>query len=121
VDCDGRRVELHSIHLAVANGRHYGGGMTSAADAAIDDGQLDLWSLRPMSPWRLATLLPALRRGEHGRAPGVDAMRGQTIEVETDMPMAINTDGEVTARTPARFEVVHDAIQVFAPAEAAEA
>ncbi len=93
--------------------------MTAAPDAAIDDGQLDLWSLRPMSPWRLMALAPALRRGEHGRAPEVDAMRGQVIEVETSAPMPINTDGEMTARTPARFEVAHGALQVFAPLEAA--
>ena len=121
VVCDGRAHDLRSIHLAVANGRHYGGGMTAAPDAAIDDGKLDLWSLRPMSPWRLLTLLPALRRGDHGRAPQVDAMRGVTIEVETDMPMHINTDGEVTALTPAKFDVAHAALQVFAPAEAVEA
>ena len=121
VTCGGRTTSLRSIHLAVANGRHYGGGMTATPDASIDDGQLDLWSLRPMSPLRLLTLLPALRRGEHGKAPEVDVMHGEAIEVETDVPMSINTDGEVTTRTPARFEVVHDALQVFAPAQAVEA
>lgn len=119
VTCDGRSVTLRSLHLAVANGRHYGGGMVAAPDAAIDDGRLDLWSLRPMGPWRLMALLPALRRGEHGRAPEVDAMRGEAIEVETNVPMPINTDGEVTTQTPARFEVAHGALQVFAPLEAA--
>jgi YegS/Rv2252/BmrU family lipid kinase len=119
--CDARTQAVRSIHLAVANGRHYGGGMIAAVDAAIDDGQLDLWSLRPMSPWRMLTLLPALRRGAHGDAPEVDRMRGQVIEVETDAPMPINTDGEVTARTPARFEVVRGALQVYAPAPSVEA
>ena len=121
VTCDGRSVGLRSIHLAVANGRHYGGGMTAAPDASIEDGQLDLWSLRPMTPWRLLTLLPALRRGEHGSAAEVDAMRGEVIEVQTSVPMPINTDGEVTTRTPARFEVVHDALQVLAPLPSVEA
>lgn len=121
VTCEGQSVELHSLHLAVANGRHYGGGMTAAWDAAVDDGRLDLWSLRPMSPWRLLTLLPALRRGEHGRAAEVDSMRGQVIEIETEAPMSINTDGEVTRRTPARFEVARGALQVFAPPPAVEA
>lgn len=121
VACDGQAATLRSLHLAVANGRHYGGGMTAAPDAAIDDGQLDLWSLRPMSPWRLVSLLPALRRGDHGADPEVDAMRGRTILVETERPMPINTDGELTTRTPARFEVAPGALTIFAPPPAVEA
>ena len=121
VTCDGASVTLRSIHLAVANGRHYGGGMTAAADAAIDDGRLDLWSLKPMSAWRLAALLPALRRGHHGLAPEVDVVHGEVIEIETDAAMPINTDGEVTTRTPARFEVVPAALRVFAPVDTVEA
>lgn len=121
VACDGQTSTLRSLHLAVANGRHYGGGMTAAPDAAIDDGQLDLWSLRPMSPWRLLSLLPALRRGDHGADPEVDAMRGRTIVVETERPMPINTDGELTTHTPARFEVAPGALAVFAPPPAVEA
>ena len=121
VVCDGRATTLRSLHLAVANGRHYGGGMTAAADAAIDDGQLDLWSLRPMSPWRLVRLLPALRRGDHGADAEVDAMRGRSILVETERPMPINTDGELTTRTPARFEVAPGALAIFAPPPAVEA
>lgn len=121
VTCDGDSAQLHSIHLAVANGRHYGGGMVAAPDAAIDDARLDLWSLRPMSPWRLAGLLPALRRGEHAAHPEVDAMGGETIEIETERPMPINTDGEITAATPARFTVARRALRVFAPCESVEA
>lgn len=121
VVCDGESVDLISIHLAVANGRHYGGGMVAAPDAAIDDAQLDLWSLRPMSPWRLAGLLPALRRGEHAEHPEVDALRGETIEIETERPMAINTDGELTSSTPARFTVARGALRVFAPPQSVEA
>jgi len=121
VVCDGQATSLRSLHLAVANGRHYGGGMTAAPDASIDDGRLDLWSLRPMSPWRLVSLLPALRRGDHGADAEVDAMRGRSILVETERPMPINTDGELTTRTPARFEVAPGALAVFAPPAAVEA
>jgi diacylglycerol kinase family enzyme len=38
------------------------------------------------------------------------------LEVRTRRPMPINTDGEITTRTPARFEVIRKAISVCVPA-----
>ena len=76
IRCDGRFVQLHSIQIAVGNGRHYGGGLTVAADAAIDDHQLDLYSIGPASLARLILVAPALRTGRHGEFPFVHLLRG---------------------------------------------
>jgi YegS/Rv2252/BmrU family lipid kinase len=113
--CDGREVRLRAIQISIGNGRHYGGGMTIAEDAAIDDARLDVSCLRPQSFWRLMALFPALRRGrlEHQQAV---LLRGREVEVKTRRPMPINTDGEITTQTPARFVVAPKAITVLAPA-----
>jgi diacylglycerol kinase (ATP) len=116
LNCDGRRLRLRAIQITVGNGRHYGGGMTVAEDAAIDDGWLDVYCLKPGSLWRLLTLFPALRFGRLRRRETVQAMRGRAIEVITRRPMPVNTDGELTVRTPAAFEVVPAALEVFVPA-----
>ncbi|MGH6942591.1 MAG: lipid kinase, partial [Geminicoccaceae bacterium] len=113
--CDGRERELHVIQISIGNGRHYGGGMTISEDAAIDDGMLDVYCLKPLSLWRLMTLLPSLRSGRLGRQSGALAMRGRAIEVSTRRPMPINTDGELTTRTPATFTVVPGAVSIFVP------
>ncbi|RJQ82515.1 MAG: lipid kinase, partial [Desulfobacteraceae bacterium] len=42
-------------------------------------------------------------------------MDGQEIRVITAKPMPINTDGEVTAYTPALFRVKKGLLPVFAP------
>jgi YegS/Rv2252/BmrU family lipid kinase len=115
VTCDGERRRFRSIQIAVGNGRYYGGGLTVAEDAAIDDSQLDLYSLQPQSIWKLMALIPALRSGRHGQWGGVEIMRGQRIRIDTDTPMRINTDGELTARTPAEFHVMAGALSVFVP------
>lgn len=113
---DGRQMRLRSIQIAVGNGRHYGGGMTIAEDAAIDDQRLDLYSIAPRSLWQLVLLAPALRRGSHGRFDGVHVLKARRIEIDTGRPMPINTDGELTAWTPAQFELVPAALAVYVPA-----
>lgn len=114
VCCDGDEVNLRSVQLSVGNGRYYGGGLTVAPDAAIDDGWLDLFSIAPTGPLRLLMLGPALKRGSHGERDEVRLLRGRRIEIETSRPMPVNTDGEVTTRTPARFDVLPGALQVLA-------
>lgn len=113
--CDDERKEFRCIHLAVGNGRHYGGGMTIADDAAIDDGVLDLYALRPQSLSELLMLAPALRWGTHGRDGRTVALRGCRIRVETASPQSINADGEIVGVTPAEFTVLPKALRVMVP------
>ena len=116
VRCNGRVERLRAIQIAVGNGRHYGGGMTVAEDAAIDDEQLDIYVIKPLTFWALLALFPALRRGRLRGRQTVSVMHCREIEVRTRRPMPINTDGEVTTSTPAHFEVVPKALAVFVPA-----
>jgi YegS/Rv2252/BmrU family lipid kinase len=114
IRCDQERRRLHSIQIWVGNGRHFGGGMTVVADARIDDGMLDLVSLAPRGFWRLLLSLPQLLAGRHPDQRLRHA-RGKEIEIHTRRPMPINTDGEVTTRTPAQLRVVPGAISVYVP------
>jgi YegS/Rv2252/BmrU family lipid kinase len=115
IRCDGTRMRVRAMQISVGNGRHYGGGMTIAADAAIDDGTLDLVSVAPQGLWELIGNLPALRWGWHRRAQRIRHWRCREIEIRTRRPIPINTDGEVTTRTPAQIVVVPSAISVFVP------
>jgi YegS/Rv2252/BmrU family lipid kinase len=113
--CDGQTVKLRTIQVTVGNGVHYGGGLTVAEDAAIDDGWLDLLSLAPLGPWRLTRLALAFRSGRLRNEPSVLVRRARRIEVHTRRPRPINTDGELTTMTPAVFEVAPAALTVFTP------
>jgi diacylglycerol kinase (ATP) len=110
------RFASRTVHLAVGNGRHYGGGMIVSEDAAIDDGRLDIYSLEVESIWRLLRLLPALRSGRMSDWTEIRNLAGEGVEVRTRRPRSVNADGEIVTRTPARFRVLHDAVTVFAPA-----
>ena len=109
----GEALRVRTIQIAVGNGRHYGGGMVIAQDAAIDDQRLDLYSLETKQWWQILALLPTMRKGNHAMLPGVRVLQGQEFEIRTSRPRPINTDGEITTHTPAKFTVIPKALTVF--------
>jgi diacylglycerol kinase (ATP) len=110
-----RSEKVKTVQIAVGNGRFYGGGMAVAADAAIDDQRLDLYSIDMKHWWQMLALLPALRFGQHAAAPWVHARTGKEFHVYTRRPRSINTDGEITTSTPAHFRVIPKALSVLVP------
>lgn len=106
---------VKTLQIAIGNGRYYGGGMTVAEDATIDDNRLDLYSLETKNWWEILTLLPAMRQGNHTDWPNVRALHAQEFEVNTSKRRPINTDGEITTHTPAKFRVIPQALAVIAP------
>ena len=112
---DGTSQVSRTVHVSIGNGRHYGGGMTVSENARIDDGRLDVHSLEVRSLWRLLLLLPALRSGRHHAWAEIRTLSGSELELRTRRPRSVNTDGEITTRTPARFRVLRGALDVYVP------
>ncbi len=115
ITVDGVTHRAKTVQVTVGNGVHYGGGLTVASDAAIDDQQFDVLSLQVRGWWELLLLMPALLRGTLAGTPRVRVFRGKTVELRTHKPKRVNTDGELTTTTPAKFDLVPQAIEVFAP------
>ena len=115
IEVGGERHTSRTVHLAVGNGRHYGGGMTVSRDAAIDDGRLDIYSLEIGSVWKLFLLLPALRSGRTRDWTEIRTLKGAEIRVTAHKQRSVNADGEIVSRTPAVFRVLHGAVEVYAP------
>jgi diacylglycerol kinase (ATP) len=111
----GRSVQVETVQIAVGNGRYYGGGMAVASDANIDDQRLDLYSLELQHWWQIFPLLLTLPKGEHAALSCVRTLGGQEIEIYTSKPYPVNTDGEITATTPATFRVIPHALPVLVP------
>ena len=114
---EGRSETVKTLQIAIGNGRHYGGGMTIAHDATIDDQRLDLYSLEIKHCWQLIGLVPALQFGKYEETFGIRALSGSEIEIFTTQAYPINTDGEVTSYTPAHFRVIPHALTVIIPTE----
>jgi diacylglycerol kinase (ATP) len=114
--CDGRARRVRTIQIAVGNGRHYGGGMTVAERACIDDDRYFLYSLEPLSLWEMIKLAPAFRAGRFKGRDLVILDQGRNIEVATRKRMPVTADGELITFTPATFTLLGNAIDVFVPA-----
>lgn len=115
IQVDGRRERFRSIQLAVGNGRYYGGGMTIAEDAGIEDGQLHVYSVSPLNFWRLLKVTLPLSRGIVKDPEAVRMLRARQLRIETDRRMSVVADGELVTSTPVEFEVVPAAIPVYTP------
>ncbi len=113
----GQTIRVRTLQIAIGNGRHYGGGLTLCQDASIEDQVLDLYSLEVRRWWEVPLLLPRLKSGMLSESKYVRTMRGQSFHVTTRKSRQINTDGEITAFTPADFRVVPQALSVFVSAE----
>ena len=60
-----------------------------------------------------------MRHGSHHGRPEVRVLSGTRFEIRTRKTRSVNTDGEMTTTTPARFRVLPGAIEVFVPEEKA--
>ena len=104
------------VLVAMANGRHFGGGMRIAPDARLDDGWLDVVGVVQTPTWRLLARLQKLYRGTHLDDPLVRARRGRRIEADApEGAVALELDGEALGRLPVRVELLPGALAVVGP------
>ena len=90
--------------LAIANSDQYGNRAFIAPGARVDDGQLDLIAIRPVSLLGAAGLGARLFLGNLDHSPSVRRFRGSRFLIERTAPGIVHTDGETHA-TGARLEV----------------
>ncbi|MCM2267540.1 MAG: diacylglycerol kinase family lipid kinase [Elusimicrobiales bacterium] len=115
---DGQRLELTAMVNAVLNGVQYGGGARVAPGAYIDDGYLDLVSIKKASLPRLLAALPALFSGGLDRHKDIySAFKGRLIELDCGRASWYHLDGEdfYSETGKIRFSVLPGALKVRAP------
>jgi YegS/Rv2252/BmrU family lipid kinase len=113
--CDGESFSVRSIHITVANGRFYGGGMALSEEAAVDDHKLGLFSLEPQSFWSFLSHSVVMLGGELQGREGVFLRSGERIRIYTSKILDIWADGEFISQTPACFELRSNGLQVYVP------
>jgi len=113
VDGGERRGRMHDV--IVANGVWHGGGMMLAPDAAPDDGQFEVVLIGDVSKLDFLTTAPKIYKGRHVHHPKVEVLRSTRVEVDADVPLPIELDGEQVGTTPATFEIAPGALRVRVP------
>lgn len=111
VDLVDRVYEGKMNNLVVANCQFFGGGMKIAPKAAPTDGVLDI-QIEHAKKSEAIAIMPKIYKGEHVPHPDIDEMKRVRVSVEGDRAIRIEADGEVLGHTPARFELLREAIRL---------
>ncbi len=115
---DGRRLELLALINSVFNGAQYGGGARMAPGAYIDDGLLDLVSVKKTSLPRLLAALPSLFGGTlHKHSDIYSAFQGRIFELDCGGGSWYHLDGEdfYSQDGKLKFTVLPSVLRVIAP------
>jgi len=113
VDGESREATMHDV--IVANCRYFGGGMMICPEAAPDDGLLDVLLIGDLTKRDLVLTLPKSYSGRHLPHPKAELLRGSVVAVESEEPLPVELDGEQPGTTPARFELVPEALRLRVP------
>ncbi len=85
------------LMLTLCNGAREGGGFLVAPEAIPDDGILDYACIGPVSRLMMLRLIPEVLRGTHGRFSQIRMGRLMRMELKSEAPLTIHTDGEIFA------------------------
>lgn len=110
-DCKSR-----ALLTGVCNGRYLGGNFQLTPHAQVDDGLLDIYMIRDMSPLKRLIEIPKVRRGTHLSLKEVEIHRAPWVEITLGHPLPAHMDGETFRLEPGRVkvEVVPKALDVIA-------
>jgi YegS/Rv2252/BmrU family lipid kinase len=108
---DGRKVDIDTNLIVVANGRFAGGGMMLAPNASLDDGLFDVVLTDRATRIDVIKELPGVKRGSYIKNPKVREIRTAELSLTAERPLPIELDGEMVGYTPARFVLFPSAVR----------
>jgi YegS/Rv2252/BmrU family lipid kinase len=117
VEADGRRFQVRSAMVTVANGPYVGAAYALAPDAHVDDGLLDTVLYREAGVLRVLFHMAMVAGGRRRPTPpDAQAFRVRTLRVYTRRrrhPLPVHADGIAVGATPAEFTVLPGALRVL--------
>lgn len=109
---DGKPVNEDVFTMSVAICQFNGGGMMQAPSAVPDDGLFDITVITRVSRMTVIRNVAKLYDGSFVKLKQVKQFRGQTVKIEADPPLYLETDGESLGHTPMTFEILPRSVTV---------
>jgi YegS/Rv2252/BmrU family lipid kinase len=112
-DLRERRVTVSN--LCIANARYFGGGMKVAPMAMLDDGRFDVVTIGNLGALKILANAHRLYSGTHFEMEQVHHAHARIVTIRPaskDEEVAIEVDGELPGRLPARFEILPRRLRV---------
>jgi YegS/Rv2252/BmrU family lipid kinase len=94
---DDQQVTQDALLMAIGVGPRAGGGFLITPTASHDDNLLDSCLVNPVGRLTMLNLLPKVMKGTHVTSKHVTNRRNQYINIKSNMPLPIHTDGEIFA------------------------
>jgi YegS/Rv2252/BmrU family lipid kinase len=111
--------ELTAQAVTIANCQFYGGGMMIAPMAVPDDGLLDVIVTGAIGKLESIVGLGKIYSGAHIDDPKLkrwfEIFRAKRVEVDSQVPVLVQLDGEIVGNLPATFEIMPQAIRFMTP------
>lgn len=93
---EGESYDINSFLLAVGNGKYYGGGIPIMPSAQMDNGYLEICSVKDASNLKILMLFPSIFKANHTKYTKYVSMhRAKSVIVNTKENMILNIDGEL--------------------------
>jgi len=80
--------------ISIANGSRYGGGFMVAPQSSINDGLLDIVTIKKIAPVKRIFYLPKVEKGTHLHLPIIEVVQSKKVIVESESLMCAHLDGE---------------------------
>lgn len=109
---DGEQRGESAVLISISNGTSIGGGMKVTPDAKLDDGQLDLFFISPVSRLTFLRIFPLVFSGRHTGKSVVKIERVRQVEIAGPSLVAY-ADGERIGPLPVSVSVDPGALLVW--------
>jgi diacylglycerol kinase (ATP) len=93
---DGQHLQTDLFMFSAANGVTYGGGFKVAPFAKIDDGVLEVITVKKIGLLTRLRYLPVIEKGKHlnNPLPFIHYVQGKQITITSNQPLQAHLDGE---------------------------
>jgi diacylglycerol kinase (ATP) len=103
------------LGITIGNGRYCAGGMQLTPGAILDDGLLDVLNIAEMNLIQRLNAFSKVYSGKHIYTPHFTLQKAKQIEIDSDIPVWVEADGELLGKTPCTVRIIPDAIQIYSP------
>ena len=117
IRCGSYDADAKHTLVCACNGRFYGGGFNPSRDAMMDDGQMDIFIAKKVSPLTLARVIKKYGSGRADELPQfITHLQGTDLTVELDKADVINLDGEAIYADTVHMHLLPKALNLIVPA-----
>jgi diacylglycerol kinase (ATP) len=115
---DGKTIIKKQLGVTIGNGRYCAGGMQLTPNARLDDGLLDVLNIADMNLIQRLSAFSKVYSGKHINTPFFTLDQANHIDIDSDIPVWVEADGELLGKTPCSVRLIPGAIQIYSPINA---